>query len=116
MIIYNPTDNHVYIVINGVRYSVEPKGKARDIQEYAANKWRETHQFLIVLEDDTVEEKVKKLDTDEDEVQEVSIVDEIDKLTRKDLEKFAETLDIDHKQYKKVADLRDAIKEAIEEK
>lgn len=116
MIIHNPTDNHVYIVINGARYSVEPKGKARDIPENVAEKWVATHQFLIVLEDDTVEKEVKKLDIGGEGAQEVIINDEIDKLTRKDLEKFAETLDIDHTQYKKVADLRVAIKEAIEEK
>ena len=70
----NPTDELVYIVIDGVRHEVEPNGETQPLSEYVVNRWLRTHPFLrrrLVSQDEVQEPQENQARELEEELERV---------------------------------------------
>lgn len=47
MYLKNPTNDTVEITVDGIDYSIAPQGTSVQLSEKVAEKWLETHEFLM---------------------------------------------------------------------
>lgn len=53
MKLYNPTEKEVFIVVDGVAYTIAPSGTSKELSDEVFKRWVNTHEFLLPVDTDT---------------------------------------------------------------
>jgi hypothetical protein len=76
MKIYNPTKEYVKITILGTNYEVEPESSVDVPNKDHAYRWKNTHGFLQLAEQEPVQTETKIVEEKTEEVKEETVVEE----------------------------------------